>query len=385
MLPAVLDGLSEDAVFVTQPIAHRRQLHRRHRVEKASRQAPEPAVSRARRRALASMRPSQSTFFCSAIRFAKGSSRRLVILLVERAPDQKFHRQVVDALRVLAVVGAFCPHPALREDIPHRAGGRLKRSRGPAALGATMLSKSRCRSYKASSVPENRIGPQPYCARRTCPRSDRERSCLASVLFGRFNVVSSISLMATCFSLPKARSGHVSRLDMARFVPLPDCRLDQIVFIAQRAEARGAQQEVSARRRVETEPAGGEHPQEMAARKKQHVAVDGAHPAQDAIGAGADLVRRLASRTAVAEQLPIRALRVDLGRAKPLILAVDPFDKVRSISATAPKPASSQVRAARCNGLVKTLAKTSPRSSAPRARALRSRRSVKGRSVRPVC
>jgi hypothetical protein len=47
VLPAVLDRLSEDAVFVTQPITHGRQLHGRHRVEKTSRKAPEPAVSEA--------------------------------------------------------------------------------------------------------------------------------------------------------------------------------------------------------------------------------------------------------------------------------------------------------------------------------------------------
>jgi hypothetical protein len=42
-----LDGLLEHAVFVTQPIAHGRELQRRHRVEEASREAPEPAVSEA--------------------------------------------------------------------------------------------------------------------------------------------------------------------------------------------------------------------------------------------------------------------------------------------------------------------------------------------------
>src|SRR5260370_267160 len=45
---------------------------------------------------------------------------------------------------------------------------------------------------------------------------------------------------------------------MARFVPQPNCRLGQIVFIAQCAPARSAQQEVPAARCVETEPAGGE-------------------------------------------------------------------------------------------------------------------------------
>ena len=59
---------------------------------------------------------------------------------------------------------------------------------------------------------------------------------------------------------------------MARFVPQPDYRLGQVVvFIAQRTEACGAQQEVPAIRRVQTDPAGGEHPQEMPARKNQHV------------------------------------------------------------------------------------------------------------------
>src|SRR6266436_4946125 len=51
----------------------------------------------------------------------------------------------------------------------------------------------------------------------------------------------------------------------------------------------------------------------------------------------------------------------------------------------APKPASSQVRVARCNGLVSTFAKTDPASRSPRRTALRSPRSVSGRSVRPVC
>ena len=71
-------------------------------------------------------------------------------------------------------------------------------------------------------------------------------------------------------------------------------------------------------------PAAASRPSQQAAStrrkwplKKKHVAVDGAHPAQDAIGAGADLVRQLASGIAVAEQLLIRALRMDLGRAKP--------------------------------------------------------------------
>src|SRR5208282_5027015 len=104
-------------------------------------------------------------------------------------------------------------------------------------------------------------------------------------------------------------------LDMTAIVPQPDRRLGQFVLIAQRAEARSAQQEVPAARRVETEPAGREYPQEMPARKNQHVAFDRAHPAHDAIGPRADLARRLSSGTAVTEELPVRALGMDLSRA----------------------------------------------------------------------
>jgi hypothetical protein len=50
---------------------------------------------------------------------------------------------------------------------------------------------------------------------------------------------------------------------MTGIVPRPDYRLGPVVFIAQRNEARRAQQEVPAARPVETEPAHGEHPQEL--------------------------------------------------------------------------------------------------------------------------
>jgi len=75
-----------------------------------------------------------------------------------------------------------------------------------------------------------------------------------------------------------------SPLDVARFVPQPDYRLGLVVFIAERAKARSAQQEVPATRCIETEPAGGEHPQEMPTRKNQHVTFDRAQPAHDAVG-----------------------------------------------------------------------------------------------------
>lgn len=55
--------------------------------------------------------------------------------------------------------------------------------------------------------------------------------------------------------------------DMTIVVPQPDRWLRQLVFIAQRTQARCAQQKESAGPRLQTEPPGGEHPQEVAAGK----------------------------------------------------------------------------------------------------------------------
>src|SRR5580704_640120 len=115
---------------------------------------------------------------------------------------------------------------------------------------------------------------------------------------------------------------------MARLVPQSDGRLGSIVFIAQRAEAGGAEEKISPSRRLEIEPAGAQHPQEMPARKHEHITLDAAQASDDAVGARSDLVRRLASRTAVAEQLPVRMFRMNIDRPPAFILAIIPFDQI---------------------------------------------------------
>jgi hypothetical protein len=119
VLPAVLDGLFEHAVFVTQPVAHGRELHRRHRVEKAGREATEPAVSQ----------PSIGFLFDEAERvelapggdfLRKGVEQKIGDIVGERPSDQKFHRQIIDPLWVLPVIGAGGQNPALRQHIAHR-------------------------------------------------------------------------------------------------------------------------------------------------------------------------------------------------------------------------------------------------------------------------
>src|SRR2546427_5712576 len=59
--------------------------------------------------------------------------------------------------------------------------------------------------------------------------------------------------------------------NMASVVPQPDYWLSQVVFVAQRAQARWTQQEVSPDHDIEPEPTSGEYSQEMPARKKQHM------------------------------------------------------------------------------------------------------------------
>jgi hypothetical protein len=44
----------------------------------------------------------------------------------ERAADQKFHRQIVDALGIGSLVGLLGEQPALREQIAQRASDRLE-------------------------------------------------------------------------------------------------------------------------------------------------------------------------------------------------------------------------------------------------------------------
>src|SRR5262249_10944963 len=47
LLPAIPNGLLENAVFIAQSVTHGRELHSRHGVEKASGQAPETTIAEA--------------------------------------------------------------------------------------------------------------------------------------------------------------------------------------------------------------------------------------------------------------------------------------------------------------------------------------------------
>ena len=132
VLPAVLNSLTKDAVFVPQTVAHGGKLHRGHRVEETGGQAPEPAVAKA------------GVGFC--FKHAEpievllldglpgdGVEQEVRHIVCQAAPDEKLHRKVIDSLGVLALIGVLGEQPALREDVPDGAGNCLEafsRARG---------------------------------------------------------------------------------------------------------------------------------------------------------------------------------------------------------------------------------------------------------------
>src|SRR5207244_198608 len=91
---------------------------------------------------------------------------------------------------------------------------------------------------------------------------------------------------------------------------------------------RRAEEEVPACAGLEPEPPRRKHSQKVSTREQQRVAVDGAHAADHAVGSGPDLIGRLPVRGAIAEQLPVRALGMDLGARATLVRAVIPLHEV---------------------------------------------------------
>src|SRR5437762_843712 len=124
-LPAVLNRLFKDAVFVAQAVAHGGNLHRRHRIEEARRQAPEAAVTQARIGFLLQQLEPIEVLLLDGV-FREVIKKKVRNIVGERAADEKFHREIINPLWILALIGFFRIHPSLRKDIAHGAGDRLK-------------------------------------------------------------------------------------------------------------------------------------------------------------------------------------------------------------------------------------------------------------------
>src|SRR5215467_3475246 len=122
--------------------------------------------------------------------------------------------------------------------------------------------------------------------------------------------------------------GLGSRTHVARIVPELDHGPRSVVLVAEGAQARCLEIEIARAAGLQPEPARPEHAEDVAAREDQHVAVDGAHLRHHAVGPGPDLRGRLAVGAAVAEEVPVRALGVDVLARAPFVAPVVPLEQI---------------------------------------------------------
>ncbi len=119
-LDAVADLLAKDAVFVAQPVAHRRDLQRGQRVDEASGETAQPAVAQSGVRfALDHFLPVLPRVRAQILPHELLDSE-VDDVVDQRAADQKLHRQVIDALGIFGIVRLLRQQPALRQQIAQR-------------------------------------------------------------------------------------------------------------------------------------------------------------------------------------------------------------------------------------------------------------------------
>src|SRR5262245_61581330 len=125
MLPTVLNGLLKNTVFVPQAISHSWDLHRRHRVQKTSRQTPQTAITQTRIGLLLEQLEPIEIFLLGGF-FRDRIQEKVGDIVSKRAADEKLHREIINAFGVDAFVALFAEYPTLRQNISHRAGKSLK-------------------------------------------------------------------------------------------------------------------------------------------------------------------------------------------------------------------------------------------------------------------
>ncbi len=124
-MPSVLDGLAEDAVLISQAVAHGGELHGRRRFNEACCEAPQPAVSQACVRLL--LRDLNDTeLLVLEDLLCKRAKQQVHHVIRQRPPSEKLHRKIIEPLRVLLLVSLLGQQPALRQDVADRPGHRLK-------------------------------------------------------------------------------------------------------------------------------------------------------------------------------------------------------------------------------------------------------------------
>lgn len=100
------------------------------------------------------------------------------------------------------------------------------------------------------------------------------------------------------------------------------------MVIPEHANAGGIEHQSAPERRTLIDPPGGEYTQYMSAGKNQDVALERPKPRHDPIGPLGDLQDGLAAGAPVAEELPLRALSMDLRECPPFVMTVIPLDQL---------------------------------------------------------
>src|SRR5205823_2879305 len=102
-------------------------------VEKASGKPPEPAISQA---GIGFLLDNTQPIEISLLGGSLGGriEQQVYEVVCQRPSDEKFHGQVVYALGVFAFVSGFGANPALRKNIPDRAGNRLEALTRPGSI-----------------------------------------------------------------------------------------------------------------------------------------------------------------------------------------------------------------------------------------------------------
>ena len=125
VLPAILNGLLEDTVFVAKAITHRWDFHRSHRVQEAGRQPPEPSIAQSCVGLLLQQLVPIKLLFLNGL-FGNLIEKKVRDIVSQRTTDEKFHREIVNALGVLALIGLLGPNPSLRKDVTHGTSDGFK-------------------------------------------------------------------------------------------------------------------------------------------------------------------------------------------------------------------------------------------------------------------
>src|SRR5262249_45213666 len=127
-----------------------------------------------------------------------------------------------------------------------------------------------------------------------------------------------LSLEPNVYPLPPSVRTGCSLPRLTDVIPQPDDRLIAVfVLEAEHAHAGGATEEHPSGGGGHAVPAGRDHPDDVAAGERQHVARHAVNPGNEAVGARGDLLRRVVVRATVAEQLPTRPVFQDVACKRP--------------------------------------------------------------------